>query len=225
MIKTVIFDIDNTLYSYDRAHTVAFAALKGYVKREIGMEPEKFTALHKEMNQEIKERLGECAAIHNRLIRYQNLLEKEGLPVFHAYPMSDIYWKTLYNTMVPMKNAAQTLAALKEAGVRIGIGTDMTAKEQYEKLYRLGLLDYIDFIVTSEEVGEEKPSPKLFALCEKKAGCPAGECMFVGDSLKKDARGAAAYGMQGVWFNPEGENPDVSDVTVIHELSELSALI
>ena len=33
MIRTVLFDIDNTLYSYDEAHKVAFAALLEYAEK------------------------------------------------------------------------------------------------------------------------------------------------------------------------------------------------
>ena len=43
------------------------------------------------------------------------------------------------------------MQALKAKGVGIGIGTDMTAYIQYEKLEKLGLAPYIDWIVTSKE--------------------------------------------------------------------------
>ena len=37
MIKAVIFDVDNTLYSYTKAHKAAFDALAAYADRELGM--------------------------------------------------------------------------------------------------------------------------------------------------------------------------------------------
>ena len=46
---------------------------------------------------------------------------------------------------------------LKKRKIRIGIGTDMTAYVQYRKLEAIGVTSYIDFIVTSEEAGAEKP--------------------------------------------------------------------
>ena len=45
MIRTVIFDIDNTLYSYDDAHKVAFAALLEYAEKNLHMTAEEFTKL------------------------------------------------------------------------------------------------------------------------------------------------------------------------------------
>ena len=57
-------------------------------------------------------------------------------------------------------------------GVRIGLGTDMTAYMQYEKLIRLGLMEYMDFIVSSEEAGTDKPGNAFFMLCARKADRP-----------------------------------------------------
>ena len=42
MIKAVIFDIDNTLYSYDKAHEQAFPKLAGYAEAELGIPEAEF---------------------------------------------------------------------------------------------------------------------------------------------------------------------------------------
>ena len=42
MIKAVIFDIDNTLYSYDNAHARAFPELLLYAKEELGIPEDEF---------------------------------------------------------------------------------------------------------------------------------------------------------------------------------------
>ena len=78
----------------------------------------------------------------------------------------------------------------------------MTAYMQYEKLIRLGLMEYMDFIVSSEEAGTDKPGNAFFMLCARKAGCLPGECLFIGDNIVRDYGGAAAAGMQARWFIP-----------------------
>lgn len=224
MIKVVIFDIDNTLYSFDAAHQVAFAALLDYAQRELGIAPDEFRRLHKEMNQELKGRMGSCAAIHNRLIRYQNILERLGKPVGHALRMSDLYWNTLLDAMQPSPGAAETMQRLKARGLKLGAGTDMTARMQFVKLERLGLLPYIDFLVSSEEAQAEKPAPALFDLCVEKAGVRPAECLFVGDNLEKDVHGAQAAGLQALWYRPQ----DVSKGTAepfVTALSQLPGLL
>ena len=225
MIQTVIFDIDNTLYDYDAAHAVAFQALTEYAQRELGVRPEEFPALHKAANTVLKARTGgNCAAIHNRLIRYQILLEDLGKPIFHAPRMERLYWNTLLDAAVPSPGALSCLTQLKEGGKRLGLGTDMTADWQYVKLERLGMLPLFDFMVTSEEVTDEKPGEKFFQLCLEKAGCPAAQCAFVGDSLKKDVIGAQRAGMRPVWYHPQEDAPEPAEpVLRIRRLDELPA--
>ena len=46
MIKTVIFDVDNTLYSYTKAHEAAFEALSSYAEHELGLSRNIFVKLH-----------------------------------------------------------------------------------------------------------------------------------------------------------------------------------
>lgn len=227
MIHTVIFDIDNTLYDYDTAHAAAFAALTAYARRELGVAEEDFPALHRAANEVLKARAGaDCAAIHNRLIRYQILLERLQKPLTHALPMAELYWNTLVNAAVPSPGVEICLAELKRAGVRLGIGTDMTADWQYVKLDRLGLLPWFDFVVTSEEVSQEKPGERFFALCLEKAQCPAEECAFVGDNVNKDVAGALRAGMRPVWYRPRPGGPEAPPGALrVERLDRLPALL
>lgn len=225
MIQAVIFDIDNTLYDYDAAHAVAFEALTGYAQRALGVDPERFDALHQAANQVLKARTGgDCAAIHNRLIRYQILLEELDKPVFHAPIMERLYWNTLIDAAVPSPGALDCLGRLRQAGIRLGVGTDMTADWQYVKLERLNMLPLLDFVVTSEEISQEKPGARFFRLCREKAGCPASNCVFVGDNRKKDVEGARSAGMRPVWYRPQSGPSTPVLVDGVLEISRLDEL-
>lgn len=226
-IQCVIFDIDNTLYDYDSAHAVAFRALSAYVQRELGVSPADFFALHQSADDILRQRTGgSCAAIHNRLLRYQIILELTGHPLRHAPSMEQLYWSELLDAATPNPGAVQCLRQLKEAGIHTGIGTDMTANWQYAKLERLGLLDLVDFMVTSEEASAEKPSAAFFSLCLEKAGCRPDACAFVGDSWKKDVGGAQAAGMYPIWYHPAGATDAPSPgVQVVRCLDEIPPLL
>ncbi|MBR3273617.1 MAG: HAD family hydrolase [Clostridia bacterium] len=226
MIKSVIFDLDDTLYDFTSAHAVALRRLTAYAGANLDLSPERFEALHRDAFRRQKERLGSCAAIHNRLIRFQLMLEAVGKPVGYAPEMADLYWNALLERIRPMEGAIDALASLRFMGLTVGIGSNMTADWQYAKLKRLGLMTYVDFIVTSEEAGVEKPDAALFRLCAEKAGCAPGECAFVGDNLKGDALGALDAGMTAFWLCRSPEPADTPDgVTRIQSLSELPALI
>ena len=206
MIKEVIFDIDDTIYNYEKGHEEGMHCLCLYAKEHLQIEPEEFRRAYKEMNQEIAKRLGrDNAAIHSRSIRLQNLLERWGKPLFpHVKAMYHAYWDTLLKESAPEPGAIACMQELKNMGIAIGIGTDMTAMIQYEKLETFGFAPYISHMVTSQEAGVEKPHPDFMALCIKKSGVLPKECVFLGDNFKKDACGASACGMHGVWYNAKG---------------------
>lgn len=225
MIKTVIFDVDNTLYSYTEAHKAAFDALAAYADGEFGLSRDLFEDLHQKTERELRAYVGETATLHNRCIRYQVMLEHQGLPLHpHVLEMDGLYWDTLLQAAAPAAGAEDAMRTLKEKGIRIGIGTDMTARMQFKKLETLGLLSYVDFLVSSEEAGAEKPDPSFFARCVEKAGCPARECLFVGDNIQKDVRGAMNAGLQAAWYRPD-EPEDRVDVLRIADMMQLPEVI
>ena len=211
MIKTVIFDIDGTLYDYNAGNRIGMAALGAYCQEQFGLDENTFRETFSWANQEMGRRIGmPCAAIHNRLIRYQLMLEKLGAPLFpHARTMYHVYWDTLVGNMQPFDGLLAWMRQLKRDGIQIGIGSNMTAYIQYKKLEKLGVTPYIDWIVTSEEAGCEKPERRFFERCSAKSGVQPEECLFVGDSLEGDIKGAAAAGMQTLQFVPDATEPGI----------------
>ncbi len=221
----VVFDLDNTLYSYDDAHSVAFPAVRDLARRELSISPARFDELHDRASRILTERCGGGPAMHNRLIRFQIMLEIAGLPIAGAPDLSNCYWTTFLNALKPVPGVREILLRLRQMGLRIGVGTNMNADLQFEKLRRLGLLPQVDFLVTSEELGVEKPDRRLFALCAEKAGSPAERCVFVGDSLAKDAAAAQDAGMQGVWYCPAEARQAPEGVLTVSSLQDLPALL
>lgn len=209
MIKAVIFDIDNTLYDFDHANLCAMETVREYCRHSFNLEEPLFQEYYQKAWNRAMERVGsDTAAIHNRLLRFQCMMELLEQPVFpHAKILCCEYWDTVLAHTKPFSGIVELFQALKAKQIRIGIGTDMTAYIQYRKLEVLGLSPYIDMVVTSEEAGVEKPHPKFFGICVEKAGCFAEECVFIGDNVKKDVNGAVAAGLQGIWYTM-GKEPE-----------------
>lgn len=212
MIRAVIFDIDNTMYNYDRAHSIAMDELLKYGKHKLFLDEAAMRAGLSRVQNSIQERLGKkSSTIHNRLIRFQCFLEDLGKKdLSDALEMYHIYWGTLLRVMKPEPGMIEYISHLRKKGISIGIGSDMTAYMQFEKLKRLKVLDQISFIVTSEEAGAEKPSSEFFRLCVEKAGCLPEECAFIGDSLKKDVEGARSNGLLGIWYCPDAGKEEIN---------------
>lgn len=222
MIKAVIFDIDNTLYSYEYSHKYGMRSLAAYCQREFGVSAEETEACYKKANKIMMERIGsETAAIHNRLIRMQCMLELWDKPLFpHTVNMYDRYSNASIEYSLSSPGIIEFMQKLKERGIRIGVGTDMVAHIQYRRLEFLNLSPYIDFIVTSEEAGAEKPAPRLFELCVEKAGVPASECAFIGDNLTKDVKGARDNGLKVFWYTKWIEPQEEAEYPVIWSFDE-----
>ncbi len=204
MIKTVFFDIDNTLYCFNEGDRLGKEALYDYIQDNFGFDRDKARTEIADAQSRLFDALPDRAAMHNRLIRYQYFLEKFDLPVFpHALNMATIYWKTLLDSAVPEPGIKELMSAIKNAGYRIGIGTNMTSYVQYLKIDKLGLTEYIDYMVTSEEADSEKPSAQFFELVCKKASCSPDEIIFIGDNLECDVKGSQNAGMHSVLYLPK----------------------
>ena len=206
MIKTVIFDIDDTMYDYEHGNRLGLEALKNYCILHLEITGTTFHRTLKEANERMTAKLGSGnAAIHNRLPRFQTMLEILEKPLFpHAVQMCHTYWDTLIGDMKPEPGLQEFMKSLKEQGIRIGVGTNMTAYVQFKKLERLNITSMIDFLVTSEETGAEKPDPDFYRCCVEKAGCLPGECLFIGDGLKGDVLAPQECGLHALWYRPPG---------------------
>ena len=227
MLRAVIFDIDNTLYDFDAVHAMAYDATAHFACNALGLERAAFDAAVKRAVAELVDHCGKnSSAVHSRRLRFQLMLEHMGRPIGLANVLDDMYWSALISQMRPYPGEREAIAALRDMGLTIGIGTNMTADRQIDKLEKLNLIDLVDFMVSSEEAGAEKPDARFFALCARKAGCEADACAFVGDHPQGDMAGARNAGMRAVWYCPKAAPDAALEGTVrIREFKELPALI
>lgn len=207
MIKAVIFDLDNTLYNYDLCHRKAMAELEKYVCSRYEISRECFLAKFDEARSDIKTQLGNTGASHNRMLYMQLLLEKlNHKPASGALELYDIYWNTMLDEMTLYPYVKSLIGELNRKGIIIGVLTDLTAHIQHRKLRRLGLAEYVDVMVTSEEAGAEKPSSAAFDRLKSKLKVSPEEMLMIGDSRSKDIEGAMSAGMNGLLFTDEDKN-------------------
>ncbi len=225
MIRTVLFDVDGTLYDFRHADGLAVGDLKAYAAEHFGWSAEEYTERQQAAMADIGRYAGTSGGYRSREVRYQNMLERAGLPLFpHAREMSRIYMETLISNMIPEEGAAEWIRALRAEGRRIGFASDATAFMQLRKLVKLDLLRYFDFAVTAEETAVEKPDPRFFSRCLEKCGCAPEEILFIGDHYEKDYLGAKAAGFHAVWYNPHQEAKREDDV-VLRAYSRAPALL
>ena len=188
----ILFDTDNTLYQYDLAHTAAMRAVREKVTRTLSIEPDAFDKAFAEARHQVKSRLKHTAASHNRLLYLQRMLEIIGLgsQVMLALDFEQTYWRTLLSNAILFDDVKELLDDLRLLGIPSAIVTDLTAQIQFRKIVYFGLDHYFDYIVTSEEVGFDKPHEDTFRIAREKMR-PKGDCVWmIGDNPVNDIKGA-----------------------------------
>ena len=229
--EAVIFDTDNTLYPYEPAHIEATRAVEEKVESMLGIKREIFRAKFIEARQETKNRLGNIASSHSRLLYLQRTIEKLelGTRVLMVLDLEQTYWRTFLINCKLFPGVLDFIQVLKSKGIITANITDLTAQIQFRKLVYFGLDEYFDYVVTSEEAGKDKPNREPFQLAIEKLQVAEGKVWMIGDSAENDIYGAKKnFNMttlqkihSGVIIG-EGElEPDVS----FNNYSELNNLI
>ena len=98
---------------------------------------------------------------------------------------------------------------------------------QYEKFDKSGLRDCFSHIVLSEEVGCQKPNPRIFEEALRMNGLQAEDVVMIGDSWSSDIQGAINAGIDQIWIRkskdplPEGQ----SATYLVQSLSEVMEIL
>ncbi len=98
----------------------------------------------------------------------------------------------------------EVMQAIKFKNGKIGIITDGRSNTQRAKLKSLGILNYTDCIVISEEIGSEKPSIANFKAIEN--SLRGNVYYYIADNLKKDFIAPNALGWKSVALMDNGMN-------------------
>lgn len=124
------------------------------------------------------------------------------------------------------------LERLRALGLTLGLISNMN-REGQELAASLGLTAHLDFVVTSREVGAEKPHPPIFLAALEKAKVSPEQAAHVGDQYESDVMGARSVGMQPVLMDRFGTRSASSGqalepeerVPVVRSMAELVALV
>lgn len=219
----IIFDLDHTLYDYNLPHKQAQeVAFTAFGKRyDLSIEAVKTIYLKARKSTHIR-LLGQAAS-HNRLMYFQGMVELVGGNALQqAKTFYDLYWDTFLEQMQLFDGVLPFLSELKKEGKKLCILTDLTAHIQFRKLKKTGLDQWFDFLVTSEEVGHEKPHPMMFKTAMEKMGGHPTHTLMIGDNWDKDILGAANLQVKSIWINHKGIEKTLPEgVTAVSNFAEL----
>ena len=195
--KAVLFDTDNTLYDYSIANSTAEEAVFIKAKNLLGTNIKHFSKIYKIAKSEIKSSIPNTASSHSRLLYFQRTIELLGhnAQLLLALDFEQTFWRTFLTNAYLFNGVKETLLFFKEKKIPIAVVTDLTAQIQLRKLTYFGLENIFDAVVTSEEVGIDKPDERNFTLALNKLNLSNKDHFWmIGDNPKADIYGAKQLG-------------------------------
>lgn len=222
-IDNLIFDLDDTLYNYNSAHEKALKKTIIFIKNICNYPKKEILKAFNSSRKKTHIDLLYTGASHNRLLYFQKTFELLKLDsMAHSIDCYNIYWNTFLENMVLFDGVKELLQVLKKQNKKICILTDLTSHIQFRKIKALGIQKHIDFIVSSEECGKEKPHPIMFFKALEKLNCGKEDVIMIGDNWAKDILGAENMGIKSVWINNKKEKKqETSNIYQINEFKEL----
>jgi putative hydrolase of the HAD superfamily len=106
-------------------------------------------------------------------------------------------WEPLFKKVKLYESSAETLAALRKAGYKLGLMSDFPPET---KLEYLGLSGIWDTVLCSENFGVIKPHSLPFTELASAMSLPCEKILYVGNSYSYDVVGAARVGMKTAWI-------------------------
>jgi 2-haloacid dehalogenase len=130
---------------------------------------------------------------------------------------------SLYLALDAYPEVPGVLAQLKEAGLRTAILSNGSPMMLEAAVGSAGIGGHLDHVLSIEDVGIYKVSPRTYQLAVDRFGLPREAICFI-SSNAWDAAGAAHFGFQVVWINRFGQPRERLPGTPKAELNSLAPL-
>jgi len=204
-IETVILDYGNTII-YDPFENILNKILDK-ISSKLKLKKKKVKRAFIEANKKVNYlNIGHFAQ-EEPIVWYalKKLGVKDEKVIFLSLNILKTYRKELKKLMKnhPRKEKIRdVLVYLKSKGKRLGIISDGRVLNLHSMLRWLGIKKYFDFIVSSEEIGIEKPDPRIFIQTIKRFKLKPEECVYVGDDPRDDIEAPKKLGMKMILIIP-----------------------
>ena len=166
MVKLIIFDLDGVLVEAKNIH---------------------FDALNKALG-EYAISWNEHLSTYDGLKTYQKLdmLSKEkDLPIDdhqHIWELKQKYTLQMLSSLKPNNELQTLMSKLVNDGYQIAVASNSIRKTVLTVLSKLGIMEYMDLVVSNEDVENSKPHPEMYWKAISKMKCLPEETLIVEDS-------------------------------------------
>jgi len=207
IVKDIFFDLDHTLWDFDKNSMLAFKRV--FKKFKITIEFDAFLKIYEPINIEYWKKYREDKVSKENLRRGRLIDSFNFFDLIYSTEkideIADAYIQELPFDNHLFEGAVEILDYLI-LKYKLHIITNGFEEVQHKKLKNSGIDRYFSTVTTSEEVGLKKPNPKVFLTALNKANSFPTQSVMIGDSLEADILGANNIGMQTIFYNYRNES-------------------
>ena len=214
MIKAIIFDLDNTLLDFMKMKQFA-------VKAAITAMNEAGLNINEDQAYKDIFKLYESKGWENQQVFDDFLMQNFG-KVSNKILAAGIvsYRRAREATLLVYPNVNKTLIELIKLGIQLAVVSDAPSREAWMRLYYLNLHHVFDPVLTYDDSGAHKPSPKPFEMALDILNVNSDEALMIGDWPDRDVVGASQIGMKTIFARygdtfgtvDSGADWDVNDI-------------
>lgn len=224
-ITDIFFDLDHTLWDFDKNSVLAFDKI--FKEHHPTIDTEKFIEIYAPINQACW-KLYQVDKITHEELRYTRL--RQSFDIL-KYTISDKEINEIaeqYIEFMPDNNQLfdGTIEILNylQPKYNLHIITNGFAEVQGKKISNSGLGTYFKTITNSEMAGVKKPHRNIFEFALSLAQTNKENSIMIGDCIDADIGGAINFGMQAILFD-EKEIHSIDGITTIKHLLELKNIL
>ena len=214
MIRAIIFDLDNTLLDFVKMKQFAVkAAITAMIEAGLNVDEEK---AYQDIFDLYVEKGWENQQVFDDYLN--QTVGKVSNKILAAGIVS--YRRAREATLLVYPNVNKTLIELIKMGIQLSVVSDAPSREAWMRLYYLNLHHVFDPVLTFDDTGVRKPSPKPFKMALEIMKSTPDEVLMIGDWPERDVVGAKQIGIKTIFARygdtfgtvDSGADWDVNDI-------------
>ena len=221
VVTDLFFDLDHTLWDFERNSKLAFQKIFSELKINIPLEH--FIKNYRPINLSMwkKYRKNIISQEELRYVRLKKTFESLNKTIEPKIinDISKLYidYLSSYPHLFP-----GTINVLNELSDRynLHIITNGFKNIQYKKLESSGIVKFFKNVFTSEDFGYKKPHPLIFKKALEITDTSPSCAIMIGDNLEVDILGSMQQGMQAIHFN-SNKDPLHNHCIIIDNIDEI----
>ncbi|MDZ7719761.1 MAG: YjjG family noncanonical pyrimidine nucleotidase [Balneolaceae bacterium] len=199
--KFVFFDLDNTLLNHDSAESGAHNDLYESTPELRKVSLDDWLSTYKSINHKLwlQYQEGEIDRHQLQHLRFHDSMVELELPTDRSEEIGTDYMEFYRNHWSWVNGAKEALDRVSK-DYPLGIVTNGFLETQQMKIDKMGLDQYTNLFVITEEIGVMKPHQRVFDVATERAGVDRESILYVGDSYTSDIIGGRNAGWTTAWF-------------------------